>query len=139
MQKHRPAQFVAFGLLPLLNALVLALYGLELSTGGGHGEDALPVIIVLIFANLLLAMVSAVKRGLDLELAPWKTLLVFWLSLCLGPAVLLLLVYFCRAPSKCQDNAPADGAALNSFRLAWQAFLLLFVQWAALLMLSEIL
>jgi uncharacterized membrane protein YhaH (DUF805 family) len=117
MRRYDRSRFIAFGVLPALNVVALLLYGLALSTGSGGGsEQAVPALLAMAAVCLLTAMWAAIKRGRDLGWPWWATLLGFWLSVGLGPVVLLLVGYlaFARSnpsPLQRQDPPPRASAA----------------------------
>ena len=62
--RYDRTHFLAFGILPMLNALGLLLYGLGLATRSTDGSESMvPVLIVMAAIILLLAMVATVRRG----------------------------------------------------------------------------
>lgn len=139
MHRHHRGHFVAFGLLPVLNAVALLIQGLNLSTHGmGNTGRSLVVILVAAAVSLLCAAVSAVKRGRDLGYPTLTTSLAILASLMLGPAFLVLLVYLAFA--KAADPAPsAAGAPGASMGIQWLwAPVLLVAPWMALLVASAL-
>jgi uncharacterized membrane protein YhaH (DUF805 family) len=101
MKRYDRPRMVAFCFLPLLNTLGLLLFGLEQATRGRDGAAAtVPVAVVLAALSLLLGLWAAVKRGRDLDWPAPLTLLAFWVSLGLGPVVLVLLGWLVFAPAK---------------------------------------
>lgn len=94
MRRFDRARFVAYGLLPGLNAVALALYTLGLAThGSGGAADAQPVLFLLIGLCLLGAAYASVLRGHDLGRPWWQLFLAFWFALGGGPLLLALLGY----------------------------------------------
>ena len=139
MHRHHRGHFVAFGLLPVLNAVALLIQGLNLSTHGmGNTGRSLIVILVAAGVSLFCAAVSAVKRGRDLGYPTLTTSLAILASLMLGPAFLVLLVYLAFA--KTADPAPsAAGAPGASMGIQWLwAPVLLVAPWMALLVASAL-
>lgn len=139
MHRHHRGHFVAFGLLPVLNAVALLIQGLNLSTHGmGNTGRSLVVILVAAAVSLLCATVSAVKRGRDLGYPTLTTSLAIVASLMLGPVFLVLLVYLAFA--KAADPAPsAAGAPVASMGIQWLwAPVLLVAPWMALLVASAL-
>ena len=129
-QRLDPARFIAFGMLPAVNACVMALYALGLATHGrGSAADAQPVLFVLIGLCLVGALYASVLRGHDLGRPGWQTFLAFWLALAMGPVLLLFLGYLVWVRGEAGTNAygpPPEkpGAA------AWiSAAVLLAVPW----------
>jgi len=139
MHRHHRGHFVAFGLLPVLNAVALLIQGLNLSTHGmGNSGRSLVVILVAAAVSLLCATVSAVKRGRDLGYPTLTTSLAIVASLMLGPVFLVLLVYLAFA--KAADPAPSTaGAPVASMGIQWLwAPVLLVAPWMALLVASAL-
>lgn len=137
MHRHHRGHFVAFALLPVLNVAALLIQGLNLSTHGmGNTGRSLVVILVAAAVSLLCAAVSAVKRGRDLGYPALTTSLAILVSLMLGPAFLVLLVYLAFA--KAADPAPAD-APVASMGIQWLwAPVLLVAPWMALVVASAL-
>jgi uncharacterized membrane protein YhaH (DUF805 family) len=139
MRRYDRSRFIAFGVLPALNVVALLLYGLALATGSGRGsEQAVPALIAMAAVCLLTAMWAAIKRGRDLGWPWWATLLGFWLSVGLGPVVLLLVGYLALAksnpsPQQRQDPPPRADAATwfwAAMNLGWP--------WLALAVLAKV-
>lgn len=140
MHRHHRGHFVAFGLLPVLNAVALLIQGLNLSTHGtGNTGRSLVVILVAAAVSLLCAAVSAVKRGRDLGYPALTTSLAILASLMLGPVFLVLLVYLAFA-KKAADPAPsAAGAPMARMGIQWLwAPVLLVAPWMALVVASAL-
>ena len=137
MHRHHRGHFVAFGLLPVLNAVALLIQGLNLSTHGmANTGRSLVVILVAAGVSLLCAAVSAVKRGRDLGYPTLTASLAILVSLMLGPVFLVLLVYLAFA--KAADPAPAD-APVASMGIRWLwAPVLLVAPWMALVVASAL-
>ncbi len=135
LQRHDRAQFVAFGLLPLLNIAGLLLQGLNLSTGGSSNVGrSLAVIAVGAVVSLGVSLTSAVKRGRDMGYKPMSTIGLVGLSVMLGPAILLLALYFAFAPT----DPRAEGESIPlGVRWLW-APVLLVAPWMALLVASSL-
>ncbi len=107
MHRHHRGHFVAFGLLPVLNAAALLIQGLNLSTHGmGNTGRSLVVILVAAGVSVLCTAVSAVKRGRDLGYPTLTTSLAILVSLMLGPVFLALLVYLAFAKPAGPTPAP---------------------------------
>ena len=139
MRRYDRSRFIAFGVLPALNAAALLLYGLALATGGGGGsEQAVPALIAMAAVCLLTAMWAAIKRGRDLGWPWWATLLGFWFSVGLGPVVLLLVGYLAFAKSSPNvqepDGPPSPAAAATWF---WAAVNLGW-PWVAMAVLAKV-
>ena len=136
MAKFGRTPFIAFGLLPAVNALGLMLYGLQISTGSvGGAAILLPALIVLLIIVLITAMVATVKRGHDIGWPGWMTVVVFWFALGTGPFFLLLIGYFIFAKVEPgHDDLPVP--------VSWQSWavaaLNLLWPWVLLGLLSEI-
>ncbi|MBI5927613.1 MAG: DUF805 domain-containing protein [Aquabacterium sp.] len=131
MQRFDRSRFVAFGVLPAINAIALLLHGLALSTHGTDGSGrAVPAIAALAIICLLCTLSAAIKRGRDLGLHAGLTLLAFWFSLALGPCLFLYIGYLVFAKSKPKADAfgpppfqPNIGTWLWSFlNLVWPWF-----------------
>lgn len=106
MLRYDRPRFIAFGLLPAVNALALLLYGLYATTGGSSKEGGLiPAIVVLAAALLLWSLAAAVKRGRDLGVHAAVTVLAFVVATGLRPAVLLVLGYLTFARSRAGDES----------------------------------
>lgn len=141
MHRHHRGHFVAFGLLPVLNALALLIQGLNLSTHGmGNTGRSLVVILVAAGVSLLCAAVSAIKRGRDLGYPPLTAALAILASLMLGPVFLVLLVYLSFA--KAADPAPSpagEPVASTGMGIRWLwAPVLLVAPWMALVVASAL-
>lgn len=64
MSRSGRTYFFILGVVPLLNAHALLLYGLNLATSGSGGtERVVPVLLVLAVAGLLALGMAVVKRG----------------------------------------------------------------------------
>ena len=120
--------FFILGVVPLLNALALLLYGLHLATSGSGGtERAVPVLLVLAAAGLLALGVAVVKRGRDLGWQALASLAGLVLSAGLGPMVLLYLGYLLFKTGQPGDNAfgpPAPAPALTAWIWSFVALVL---------------
>ena len=130
MSRYSRSQFVAYGVLNLLNAIALLIYGLGLATHGtGGASDAIPVLIIVAAICLLSALVALVKRGYDLGRPAWQTILGFWLSLCLGPAALFFIGYLaCAIGNKEQNQYGSPSARPVAAIFVW-AVLVLVCPW----------
>lgn len=137
--RYDRTHFLAFGILPMLNALGLLLYGLGLATRSTDGSESMvPVLIVMAGIILLLAMVATVRRGWDLGWPAWLTVLAYWLTLGLGPILLILMGYFAFSrprESVTKFGKPAVPATANTWVLA--VFSLLF-PWGLLAVLKRL-
>ena len=114
MSRHDRARFFAFGILPLLNVVAMLLYGLQLATHGrGWTAAALPLLVVLAFLVLLIVPWAAVKRGHDLGWPAWVSLATAIGGLLLGPAILVLAIYFvfAKGQPESNDHGPPPGPA----------------------------
>lgn len=111
--------FFLLGVVPLLNALALLLYGLYLATSGSGGtERAVPVLLVLAAAGGLALCVAVVRRGRDLGWGALASLAGLVLSAGLGPMVLLYLGYLLFKSGQRGDNAfgpPAPAVTLAAW------------------------
>lgn len=139
MQRHSRGQFLAFGLLPLLNTVALLVHGLNLSTHGrGSTGRALVVILAAGLVSLLCAAVSAVKRGRDLGYETWAATLILLGSVLTGPLFLVLLAYLAfaapRRPAAMSTDPDAD---LMGARWLW-APVLLIAPWMMILVVSAL-
>jgi uncharacterized membrane protein YhaH (DUF805 family) len=138
MYRHTRGQFVAFGLLPLLNTLGLLLRGLDLSTrGSGNTGTSLVVILVAGLVLLACALASAVKRGRDLGYKTHHAILALAASLAFAPLFLVLLAYLCVARTKASATPVADQMESMGARWLW-APVLLISPWMALLVVSAV-
>ena len=140
MHRYSRSHFLAFGVLPALNALALLIYGLGLATHGTGGAGrSLPALIGFAAICLLTAMVAAVKRGRDLGWAAWMTLLLFWVALGLGPLVLVLIAYLStkRNIDAAEPYGPPPSPA-TWITWVW-ALINLAWPWMALAVLSKVL
>ena len=130
MLRSSRTHFFLFGMVPLLNALALLLYGLNLATSGSGGtERAVPVLLVLAAAGLLALGVAVVKRGRDLGWKALASLAGLVLSAGLGPMVLVFLGYLLFKTGQPGDNAygpPASAPALAAW--VW-SFVALVLPW----------
>ncbi len=108
--RYDRTRFLLFGLLPAINALGLALYALGLATRGAYvgAERPVPAILVIAAAILVLATVATVRRGRDLGLPAALSVLIFWLTLGLGPVFLLTVgaYSFIRAQKSADRYGP---------------------------------
>lgn len=140
MPRYDRSRFIAFGVLPAVNAAGLLLYGLGLATHvTGGAEQSLPALIVIAGVCLLTALAAIIRRGRDVGWPGWLTVLVFWVSLALGPVVLALIGYLAFAQSAATADKfgePATPATLATW--IW-AFMNLLWPWAALAILSRVL
>lgn len=140
MRRYDRPRFFAFGVWPAVNALGLLLYGLGLATQGSGGAGrALPALIVIVVICLALALAATVKRGRDLGLPVWLTVLTFGLALAMGPLLLALVAYL--ACAKSGPKADQFGAApppAHATTWIW-ALLNLVWPWAIILALARIL
>jgi uncharacterized membrane protein YhaH (DUF805 family) len=124
--------FLVLGVVPLLNAAALLLYGLYLATSGAGGsEKAVPLLLVLAGAGVLALGVAVVKRGRDLGWAAATSLAGLLLGALLGPMVLLFLTYVAFAKGQPGDNAFGPPAAAPSFPAWFWSFFALVVPWFA--------
>lgn len=138
MQRYDRSRFLAFGVLPALNALGLLLYGLGLATRGG-GEQSVPALLVIAALCLLVAMVATIRRGRDIGWSGWITALLFWAAVSLGPALLILIAYFVFARRKNDgDRFGPPPAPAGVITWTWAVLNLLW-PWMALAVLSKVL
>jgi len=138
MHQHTRGQFVAFGLLPLLNTLGLLLQGLDLSTrGSSRTGTSLVVILIAGLVLLACALTSAVKRSRDLGYQTHHAILGLAASLAFAPLFLVLVGYLCLARGKAPAS-PTPGK-LESMGARWLwAPVLLISPWMALLVVSAL-
>lgn len=141
MTRYGRSRFIAFGLLPALNAAALLIYGLHLATAaasGGAGRS-LPVLIVLAILCLLMAMAAAVKRGRDVGWPWWATLLAFWFGLSTAFLFPVLIGYFAFAETKpkAEQFGPASPSA-DLFTWSWAVMNLIW-PWVVLAFLAKVL
>jgi hypothetical protein len=130
MQRFDRSRFVAFGVLPAINALALLLHGLALSTHGTGGSGrAVPAIAVLAIICLLFTLGSAIKRGRDLGWHAGLTLLAFWFSLALGPGVFLFVGYLAFAKSKAKGDEFGPPSSQSNLGTWLWSFLNLLWPW----------
>lgn len=139
MLRYGRDRYLVFGVLQALTASGLLLYGLHLATRGSGGSgDALPLLLVVAGLCLLTAAVASVKRGRDLGLAPWITVLLVVVGLGTGPLFLLLVAYLALARGQSGSNAlgpPAPPMGL----LAWGwGLMALIYPWVLVLLLGRI-
>jgi uncharacterized membrane protein YhaH (DUF805 family) len=139
LQRYDRSRFLAFGVLPVLNIVGLLLYGLNLATSGAGGaEDAIPALLVMAALCLLLAMLAAIRRGHDVGWSAWLTVPVFWVSLSMGPVLLVLIGYlmFAKSSDKAEEYGPIVAPANL---ITWiQAVMNLVWPWAALAVLARL-
>lgn len=137
MRRYNRAQFVAFGLLNLLNAAGLLLYGLGLSTHGSDGaERSVPALIAIAGLIFLGAFVAAIKRGHDIGWSGWLTGIGFWFSVSLGPALLILAGYFAMKGGEPEANAYGAPPRPGGIVIWLQAIPILICPWLALAMIG---
>jgi len=140
MQRYDGSRFLAFGVLPAANTIALLLYGLDLATSGSGGAGrSLPVLIVLALVCLLTALLATVKRGRDIGWAAWVTVVLFWVTLGMGPILLVLVGYLAFAKTGAQGDryGPSPGPATTS-TWVWALINLLW-PWAVLAVLARLL
>lgn len=138
MYRHTRAQFLAFGLLPLLNTLGLLLKGLDLSTrGSGSTGTSLVVILIASVVLLACALTSAVKRSRDLGYKTHHAILAVVASVVFAPLFLLLLAYLCVARTRASAATLPNQLEHMGARWLW-APVLLVSPWMALLVVAAI-
>jgi hypothetical protein len=139
MSRHSRAEFLAFGVLPTLNALAMLIHGLNISTRGSYGEsETIPVLLGLAAASLLQAAVSAVRRGRDIGWPAKLTIPAFVIALGLGPVVLVpvgILAFAHERPGAVELGPPPAGMTISRIALA---FVLLVMPWFLLLFLARL-
>ncbi len=140
MQRYDRSRFLAFGVLPAANTVGLLLYGLGLATHGTGGAGrSLPALVVLAVICLLIALVATVKRGRDIGWATWMTIVIFWVTLGMGPVLLVLIGYFAFAQTREQADRfgpPATPATTSTW--VWALMNLLW-PWVVLAILAKVL
>ena len=131
MKRYDRIRFAALGLAPGVNGVALALYGLGLATHGrGAAANALPLVAGLAVVCLLIALGAAIRQGRDINWPPWLTLLGFWVSLGLGPILLLLLGYLASAkPREAATRYGPPPEPANALTWGW-ALVNLIWPWA---------
>lgn len=141
---YNRSRYIAFGLLPALNIIVLLLHGLNLATHGRGGAAAsLPALVVMAGVCVPFVLLAAARRALDLGWSAWQMLAIFLLSIMLGPALLLLIAYLAIAKSKsvpAAEVAAAPGAGIvgTANTVVW-ALLNLAWPWVVLAVLAKVL
>lgn len=122
-------QFIAFGLLPALNALALFIHSIFIVTGttGGVGL-ALAVTLLAVLVMVIAVVLAAVRRARDLAWSGATTTVVLGLSILLVMPIPLLLAWLCLAPGKGGDLPEPTGVA-RVLRLV----LLLVMPWMLIL------
>ncbi len=133
MKRLDRARFFAYGVLTAVNAIVLALYALDLATRGRGSANAQTVLLVLIGLCLIGALIVSVQRGHDLGRPAWQIVLGFWLSLATGPVVLLFIGYLAWARGEAGPNAYGPPPAPAGFVTGLQAVLMQAAPWFVLL------
>lgn len=127
-------QFIAFGLLPALNALALFIHSIFIVTGTTGGAGAALVVTLLAVAVMAVAVVLAgVRRARDLGWSGTTTTVVFALSILLVMPIPLLLAWLCFAPGKGGAEPEPTGVA-RVLRLV----LLLVMPWMLILVAREL-
>ena len=105
MLRYSRVRFFVFGVMPMLNAIGLLLFGLGLATNGSSGtERAVPFLLVLAGGLLLATCVAAVRRGRDLGWKAAASLAGLAISMCLGPMFFLFVGYLALAPGNAGEN-----------------------------------
>jgi len=141
-RRYNRTEFVAFGVLPMLNTLALLIRGLYISTGSNYAEGkTIPALVVLAALCLLGALVAAVRRGYDLNLNTAASAGVLVLCVALTPLLLLVVIALCVAqgrPDPAQPNRFGPPGGMNVGRWLW-AVLWLIAPWAVLLVLTRVL
>jgi uncharacterized membrane protein YhaH (DUF805 family) len=138
IQRYDRSRFLAFGVLPVLNVVGILLYGLDMATRGTGSEDSIPALLGIAALCLLLAMLAAIRRGHDVGWSAWLTVPVFWVSLSLGPVLLVLIGYliFAKSSEKAEEFGPMVAPASA---VTWvQAVMNLLWPWAALAVLARL-
>ncbi len=138
MKRSDRARFLAYGVLTAVNALVLALYALDLATRGRGSASAQTVLLLLIGLCLIGALIASVKRGHDLGRPAWQIVLGFWLSLATGPVMLLFIGYLAWARGEAGPNAYGPPPAPAGFATGLQAVLMQAAPWFVLLFASRL-
>lgn len=137
MQRFNRTQFFAFGVLGILNTVGILLYGLGITThGNGGSEPPLPGVIAMAGLCLLGAFVAAIRRGRDLGWSGWLTTLGFWLSVSLGPLLVLLVGYFAAKAGEPGANAYGPAPRMNPLATWLFAPVALICPWLLLAMLG---
>lgn len=122
-------QFIAFGLLPALNALALFIHSIFIVTGTTGGAGAALVVTLLALLVMLIAVVLAgVRRARDLGWSGTTTTVVFGLAFLLVMPIPLLLAWLCFAPGK--DGVPPEPTAVER---VLRLVLLLAMPWMLIL------
>lgn len=128
MRRYDKSRFLAFGVLQVANTIGLALYGLDLSTSGsGRAAGGIPLLVGLMAACLLMATLAAVRRGRDINLPVWMTVVLFWMA---GPLLPLLIAYFAFAKPHDDDNRFGPPAPPADASMWFGALFLLAAPWA---------
>jgi uncharacterized membrane protein YhaH (DUF805 family) len=129
MKRFDRTRFFAHGVLTAVNAVVLALYALDLATRGRGSASAQTVLLVLIGLCLTGALIVSVLRGRDLGRPAWQIVLGFWLSLGFGPLVLLFFGYLAWAKGDAAPNAYGPPPVPAGIATWLRAGLLLAAPW----------
>lgn len=113
--RYDRTRFIALGLLPLLNALLLPLSTLFMVRYGHAlaGQDWVPVIGVAMLTSVAIALRAMVRRGRDLGWTRRGGAIAFTAGWLLPPATLGLLLYLASAKAKAAADrfGPAPGPA----------------------------
>lgn len=140
MRRYDRTHFVAFGVLPVLNTVAMLIYGLDLATGGAGGaERSIPALLVLALVSAVVALVAAVKRGRDLGWSPWITVVGFWLTLAMGPVLIVLMIYLVFAKTKTAADVFGPPATPATAITWYWALMNLIWPWIVLAFLSKLL
>lgn len=123
-------QFLAFGVLPALNAAALFIYSIFLVTGG-RGSTGLALIVTLLSVLLMLVALThaGVRRARDLGWSGTTTAVVFVLAALLMAPLPLLVAWLAFAPGQGGGEARSSTSVARVLTLV----LLLAMPWMLIL------
>lgn len=138
MKRYNRTDFFLLGMLPVVNALAMLLYGLDVSTSGDYGQgETIPMMLGLVVVSVLFAVFAAVCRGYDIGWPAKMTIPGIIVSIGLLPLVFVLVAYLQFAPGKpeaAQLWEPSTGFTVNKAALG---FWLLALPWVLLFGFAE--
>lgn len=131
MLRYDRPRYIALGLPTLANAVLIPLYGLQISTGGSQDEFALPLYITIAIASGLFGVTAMIKRTRDIGASVWGILLGFMFA---PPLMLVIALVLALIPTNPEADALEPASPAVGFDIWFKGLILLLLPWLLVLL-----